>query len=550
MASSSTPALRRSYDELPIELKREVCTYLPNSDLKTVRLLNDEWNHVASSPLFRVFTTNLVETKQRKLNTLLVSPARGGFVNSVKELNIRHQTVKTITQDVDSKLLRLLRVLPNDRLKKFSTNANVEESVISSLLQNQTQLRRLFLAYEFYREPPDSLPSIDLVQGSLQALESMTIFANGKHEDAYATWLPELAALRILKIEASQRSRRRTHNFTSWASPTVSSSLKLRTLTLENVRLPAELLHIVNAVHLPSLKNLFLFGCTNTEPLLDLMAQQLQASNSDTDTKPSKSKTFRYECLVKPSEDRLHHVQRFLSSITGLQAVLVDAVGSTPLAISSLESHSASLERLMLSFPTSRRSATDNLYTVRDLTQLVDTCPNLRILGISLANIDFEDWLPFTPVGVSLSPSNGPLGSIATTPEGLQIAQALVPLSRVSHLRTLVLTQVPYEQFQSDPAARIHRHTSLATEIFTFLAAHNSPVSYIVFHPVGYYETTPLSSPSSSIVTDASWPNFCYRRGKVVSDSAGPAFEGVVAIPMSREEFAEVELCHRLVMRF
>lgn len=309
---------------------------------------------------------------------------------------------------------------------------------------------------------------------------------------------------------------------------------------------PSQPSHIVNAVHLPSLKNLFLYDCTNSEPLLDLMAQQLRANNSNTDTGPSQSNTFQYQFIVEPSEDRLHHVEQFLSSISGLQAVLVDAVGAIPLAISSLESHSASLEMLMLGFPTTTRASTPdmertvNLYTVRDLTQLVDTCPNLRILGISLANIDFEDWLPFTPVGVSLSPtiSNGHLGSIATTPEGLQIAQALVPLSRLSHLRTLVLTHVPYARFQPDPAARMHRHTSLATEIFNFLTAHNSPVNYIVFHPVGYYETTPIGSPLASIVTDASWPNFHYRRGKVVSDSAGPAFEGVVAIPMSRVEFA------------
>ena len=100
-------------------------------------------------------------------------------------------------------------------------------------------------------------------------------------------------------------------------------------------------------------------------------------------------------------------------------------------------------------------------------------------------------------------------------------------------------------RFQDDASERFHRHQSIATEVFIFMAALGSPIRYIMFHPAGHGWT-----PITSTVDGSTWPNFYYRKAKVTAADAGSKYEGVVALPMSRAELAEVEPFHVALMKF
>ena len=99
-------------------------------------------------------------------------------------------------------------------------------------------------------------------------------------------------------------------------------------------------------------------------------------------------------------------------------------------------------------------------------------------------------------------------------------------------------------RFQENVRERFFRHQSIATEIFSFMAGLGSPIRYIVFHPAGH------GMPKlTTTINGSTWPNFCYKRGKVTADD-GSKYEGFVALPISKAEFAEVEPFHDTIMGF
>ena len=308
-------------------------------------------------------------------------------------------------------------------------------------------------------------------------------------------------------------------------------------------------------LHLPSLKELCIRRCQNSEPLLAFMAQQIKEI-----TEPSALKFFARSC--ESADGRLEHTEDLLHSVSGLEGIAVNADGADPLSVSCLLSHGQSLQCLLLGFPkdrgpeTAANECTDSLYAVNDVEQLVRTCPNLQVLGISLANIVFRGWHALKMVGVSLS-------GRGTTPEGRQMAQALVciyaivvlrikstltqfqyHLARLSKLRTLCLTHSPYMRFQRSARERFFRHQQLANEIFIFMAAHGSPIRYLVFHPAGHGRTE-----ITTIINGSTWPNFYYKKGKVTA-SDGSDYEGVTALPISGEEFRKVKPFHEGLTSF
>ncbi|CAO2648641.1 Nn.00g079080.m01.CDS01 [Neocucurbitaria sp. VM-36] len=533
---ASTTATSVGYHDIPVELKREICVLLPRSKLKDIRIVNKEWGSIAASLLFSVFNTNLVETRQRRLAAMLVSPA-GGLLDSVRELNIVHQEDGRVPADKDNKILQLLCVLPHNCLSGLSSIVPLHVLVVGLLLRTQTKLRRLSVPIEYNKQicPP---PGKRYINGNLQFMESLTIFATGHDEDGYAAWLPDLSALRRLRVSGVNNGTQHKPSFNGWKSLALSPTLKLNKLYLRSIRLPETPSDIVKCINLPSLQKLFIMSCLNSGPFLAFVAQQLAGS---TDTSALKVLRQGRERIEGP----LKHIEDLLKSVSGLESLILDVDGANPLAISSLQSHGTSLKVLLLGFSKDRGSRTanmeltDSLYAVKDLTQLVDTCPHLHVLGISLANIDFRGWPAFRSVGISLSPSR-------TTPKGLQIAQALQPLARLKELRTLCFTHTPYMRFQNNAAERYYRHQSLATEIFLFMNALGSTLRYIVFHPAGKGW-----NPNTSTVGGSTWPNFYYCKANVIAaDGAGPKYDGVVALSMSRAELADVEPHHEALMKF
>jgi hypothetical protein len=75
--------------QLPPELKHMVCSFLPKSDLVTVRRFNKQWSSVAASPLWQEFFAVLYsDIPNSTFEALLVSEPCG-FLDNVKVLDIR-----------------------------------------------------------------------------------------------------------------------------------------------------------------------------------------------------------------------------------------------------------------------------------------------------------------------------------------------------------------------------------------------------------------------------------------------------------------------------
>ncbi|KAF1844517.1 uncharacterized protein K460DRAFT_354429 [Cucurbitaria berberidis CBS 394.84] len=538
-------ALYNSSLELSPELKHAVCALLPLAKLKDVRLVNKQWGDVAASLLYHEFTTSFAETEQRKFDALLTSRANG-FLDNVRVLNIDHPASGTVVDDADLKLLQLLCVLPRNSLMIFSSRVPLEMSTVGLLLRTQTRLWSLRVPIQ-HLGLPSGPPSKEYVNGSLARLVTLGIYATGHEEDGYAKWLPDLVALRGLKIIGSVSLLQAKLAFNGWASLAPAPNLKLRQLYLVNVRLPETPSHIVMCLHLPSLQELSIDSCENSSPLLSLVAQQMAKS-----TEPSALKVFS-----RRHEKGMESVEELLNSVSSLKGIVVDAESEIPLAVSCLKSNGTSLQYLLLGFSKGRGAGsmhTDTKYAISELAQLVNTCPNLEVLGVGVANIDFREWSISQAVGISLSSS--------TTPEGRQMAQALVSttpvhigteftlmlsqvhLARLSKLRTLCLTHSTYMRFQTNARVRMFRHERIASETFTFMAAHGSPIRYVVFKPSGY------GSPRSAATVngESTWPNFYFRKGKVTSDD--PNYMGAVALPMSRAQFGKVEPFHEVTQMF
>lgn len=155
-----------------------------------------------------------METGRRKFDALLTSSV-GGFLNSVRVLHIDRPLGGTVV-NASSQLLQLLCVLPRNCLTHFSSDVPLERSTPGLLLRTQTQLQLMSVQSQ-HLGLPSSPPGKDYVNGSLKRLVTLVIFANGQEEDGYATWLPDLAALRNLEITRAA-DMLATPTFNGWAS--------------------------------------------------------------------------------------------------------------------------------------------------------------------------------------------------------------------------------------------------------------------------------------------------------------------------------------------
>jgi hypothetical protein len=147
--------------------------------------------------IFRLFETNLVKTNRRKFNALLTSRP-SGFLNSIRVLQI--------SRGYDNNaLLRLLSVLPRDRLIELRCVAWIERNTLGVFLRNQTKLNALFAPTQNGQRLCNP-PNESYVTGSLQQLEELTLFVHGDGEQGYKeylAWFRHLPQLKHLTIRSS-----------------------------------------------------------------------------------------------------------------------------------------------------------------------------------------------------------------------------------------------------------------------------------------------------------------------------------------------------------
>lgn len=376
-------------------------------DLKNLRLVDAPWGSVAASILFHTFESDLADTDTRKVDAILTS-CTGGMLDSIKQLRIK--AAKSGADIEQSRnLLRLIGVLPRNSLTGLHLDSCMDQDVLGVYLRAQSQLRylKVFVATGRQAESP---PSVSFIQGSLGKLEALFIGTQGEVVDGFASWMPHLTSLKMLRIAAKETID--TTYFKGWQMPGRIPMFQLRALCLERVSLPDSPEQIIDMIQLPQLEALVLRKCQNSVPLTKMLAHGFGKVTTQ---------LRRLEHTSEKHEGQMYPICQLLNSVASLEEVSIDACQAQPLPVACLTHHGPSLRYLRLTFlhilealPDQRH---DVMYSPLALDILINACAELEFLGLSLATMNFGIWANLEPVHVSL---------LSRKPECQRLAKLLV----------------------------------------------------------------------------------------------------------------------------
>jgi hypothetical protein len=251
-------------------------TQLSKESFKSVRLVNKTWGVISASVLWQKFTTDLVETPDRRLSALL-SSHRGGFGDHVKKLYIKDPDIDQRTKS-DLAHLRLLSAFSVNSLTQLDCPSRMDRTTVSQFISKQAQLIKL--AVNMYEEDePCGPPDVNFITGQLDHLLDLTINVhNDEHHSykEYGIWFKALPRLQELFISGLRR--RHHNNFNGFVMPVGTPLLDLRTLRFFAVEFPDTPTQFPEQLRLLCLKTLSIRHCQNTGSLLDVFAQSLAAS--------------------------------------------------------------------------------------------------------------------------------------------------------------------------------------------------------------------------------------------------------------------------------
>ncbi|XPS67772.1 hypothetical protein M3J09_000070 [Ascochyta lentis] len=488
---------------IPSEVRHIMLSFLPNSSLKNVRLVNKQWSAAAATILWSDLTLDLVETGHRKLDALLDSES-GGVLDSVKKLSIStgQSGLSTTCRGYITELLHdLFIALPRDCLIQLSSkHLTFGRRTAELLLRTQSNLRTLTVSLS----EQGGIPKKNLVRGSLDNLQELCISFNGKDGQdykAFASWLTETPRLQKLKIVG--KSRNGLNYFDGWAMPETGILLNLRELELENLHLPTSVNGILGILNPPDLQVLKVTRCHDTRPLLTSLADALK------DTTAGSLKTFRY--VSADLADSCDSSAGLISAATGLTDVALVTSGGLLLDLSCLQQNGKSLRRLVIV-----ASHKELCYSAKDLELLVTMCPNLQALAVSLG--DFNEHINSLQ---QLEPFR--LSKFTET------LQAIKTIARLEHLESLTSTHLPLLRGDHSALERKWRHAQVADEVMACLVNNGSKIQRLKFVPWTISEACNIEADDNGHL----WPMYAYLRGKLLYNTEqGQSRVKTVGVPV------------------
>lgn len=212
--------------------------------------------------------------------TALLNSSPNGILDNVKGLSIHtSMTTSSISQkqQYTSILLKLFSALPRDSLSSLhSETLPVHPDVICILLRTQSQLREINIPIE--ETSPDGLPGGSHIRNSLSQLEKLRLDVIGsKHQtdrDACA-WFAQAPKLRNLEIKGRGSE---INHFEGW-TPAQPCLMKLRHITMRDIRLTNIPKKILEHIDLPWLRLLMLKECSNVTAFLLSFAQRFKTTS-------------------------------------------------------------------------------------------------------------------------------------------------------------------------------------------------------------------------------------------------------------------------------
>lgn len=342
-----------------------------------MRLVSKQWSAVAATLLWSKITIDLIDTDKRKI-AAIINSIPGGVLDNIKELTISNPDQRTLDPQLRSQaasnLLAILGALPRDTLISFrSAFFRLDQNILGILLRNQKRLISLVVALN--QNNQDGLPGLNYIRGNLTMMRDITIYVTGSHSQTYrglADWFPHALGLRILSIRGRLAA---PNQFDGWTLPAGAPLIKLSKLYLKDLHLSDSTGSVATLLQLPCLKDLSFHNCINTGPLLRSFVRRYKEISS------CALESFTYDATKVP-EDDCKAAQELLESVEGLKCIAWGATEGKQLKVGSLERTGKTL--LCLDLWGFDHEA---VCSARGLEHLVTSCPNLRVLRLSLGNL-------------------------------------------------------------------------------------------------------------------------------------------------------------------
>lgn len=275
-----------------------------------------------------------------------------------------------------NRLRPLLDTLSIDQLTRFRCNVVMEAETLKCLLENQRNLRQLMAVHT-----ASGLLDRSCLKDNLHNLTRLHLRVPDSL-DGYKFWLEQTPSLKTLELESKEQQ---VLHF--WQPPMGSERLSLRSLSLKGFRLPGIPGQLGRMTDLSSLEFLCLNRCEEQSKFLHSLAEEMM---------PMVEASLQELSIIKkcPTLDGWHTELNFLLSTThGLQALNVTAADGMLPAAANLRPHGHTLRRLCIGSleygsDTNFRDNMELRYTIEQLQELVNECPNVEELCIGYAAID------------------------------------------------------------------------------------------------------------------------------------------------------------------
>ena len=365
---------------------------LPKSDLKNCRLVNRKTRDIASKVLWHHIRINLIETNNRKLNSILHTKHYGLLANvKILELKRWHDSgcalegqfsrekYKCLQRTVTANLQLLLNALPKDALTCFHSDLGLNGGNLTTLLATQTRLCSLTVRRA--RWEYDQLPAVTQVVGNATMLRSLRIDLHCEKEyKKYCKLFSHMVALEELYIRGAGADTHRKPILLT-VTPNEAPLLRLRHLDLFNLRINASAASgISTQIYLPRLQKISIRQCWDGSLLLRTFAEAFSISR-DQALEAVKYVSVETYTPSLSLMGLLDSVPRLIELESG------NLFGMFPYT-SSLMRHGDSLRLLCLhALGFSGTLGGSRLYhTLRQLEEIVKSCPNVEALGVTLVD--------------------------------------------------------------------------------------------------------------------------------------------------------------------
>jgi hypothetical protein len=345
-----------------------------------VRLVSRTWACEAAAVLFQTTEVDLIDLRGRSLDAITDGPP-GGFLDSIKNLNIVRPIRKLTYQDTrDFRIafLSLLGALPRDNLVSFASASVLDREAIGILLRTQSRLRELTITPNSGAR--NGLPGLNYARDSLSELRSLNLGLGGSNFNSYerlGSWFVHLSSLNKLLLIGSQAPPD-LHVFKGWTLLSGTPLLKLRHLHLRNVAFSTLIENLPKQLDLPSLKGLYIQGCSKTSILLEALTAAY------TTCEDNNLRCFEHRSVL--GNDDMAAIA-FLGSLKRAEAIVLrsDVANEHLPPLDTFAETGHSLHFLHISI-----SSTGNHYSASELNGLCKSCPNLQVLCLHLADINSD----------------------------------------------------------------------------------------------------------------------------------------------------------------